>query len=139
MMIFKVQCNVLNYTQYEGSRYSYVQNLHCVQFCIDCRKSLWTFSCDIWTDTAVRLPFHGIQTYPQIHSNANISMTGWKNICYTSGAWNLQHLFGLIFVCVFQIQTLFSIHLCVRGVSDAIYKTFLSQYSDQMMNSYANL
>ena len=111
MLILKVQFTILNYAQSEGSIASYVQMLHHVQFRIDCRNSLWTFACDICTDPSVYLTFYGIQTYPQNLSNVNIFMTGWNNIRSTYETWKLQQWFGLIFLCVFKIQTMFIIHL----------------------------
>ena len=111
MLILKVLCNILNYAQPGGSRASYVQILHYVQFRTDCRKSLCTFSCDVCTNTVGNLLFRGILTYQLIFSNINIFMTGWKNICSTYESWNLQQWFSFIFLCVFQLQNLFSIHL----------------------------
>ena len=93
-----------------------------VNFCTECRKSLWNFPCDIFTDPSVHLLFHGIQNYPQMISNVNIFMTGWNKICSTSEAWNMQQWFGLIFLCIFQLQTMFSIHFFVFKVYLMLYK-----------------
>ena len=116
MSMLKVQCNILNYYQPEGSRSSYVQNFHSLQFRTECRKSLWTFSCDIWKDIAMHLPLYGIWTYPQIIPNVNIFIIGWKNICSTSEAWNLQHRFGFFCVYFGYKPCLVFICLCPRCI-----------------------
>ena len=120
MLILKVQYNILNYAKYEGSRYYYVQNFHYVQLRTYWRKYLWTFSCDVCIHPAVHLLFHWIWTYPQIISNANIFITGWKHICSVSEAWDIQPWFGLIFLWLFQLKThkacLVFICLCLRCI-----------------------
>ena len=137
MLTLMVQCNILNCNQSEGSRASYI-------IFLITRSS-------VRTAESIYEPFHVL--YAQIHtfiycyiefgrthkffSNVNIFMTEWKNICSIYEAWKLQHWFGLIFLCVFQPQTLFSIHfLWVRGASTVTEETLSPQYSGQNMNSY---
>ena len=95
-----------------------------VKFRTDLIKSLWKFYCDICTDSAAHLLFHGIWAYQQIFSNINIFMIGWKNAWYTSEALNMQPWFGLIFLCMIHLQNMFSIQFfCVQGVSAVIEET----------------
>ena len=105
MLMLKVQYNILNYTQSEGSRFSYVKILNYMQFRTYCRKSLWIFSCEVCTDPDVHILFRAIWTYPRIFSNVNIFMIGWNNVYSTSEAWKLQQWFRLIFLYVFKLQT----------------------------------
>ena len=118
MLMLKVQCNILKSTKSEGSRVSYVQMFHYLQFHMERRKCLWTFSWDICTDPYVNLTFRVIWAHPQILSNVNTLIKGWNNTRSTSEALNLQQWFGLIFLCVFKLQTLFVIHffLCLRYI-----------------------
>ena len=104
MLMLKVQCNILKSTKSEGSRVSYVQMFHYLQFHMERRKCLWTFSWDICTDPYVNLTFRVIWAHPQILSNVNTLIKGWNNTRSTSEALNLQQWFGLIFLCVFKIK-----------------------------------
>ena len=116
MLMFKVKYNILNSSLYEVSRYSYVKKTHYVQFITYYINSLWKFSCDICTYPAINLPFHGIWTYPQILSNVNIFMIGWNIFWSNSETWNLKQCVFLDFLCVFQLQNMFGIHLFVPKV-----------------------
>ena len=111
--------NILNMRFQDLLMYKF---LNYVQFCTDCRKYLWTLSCDVCTDPAAHLPVHVIWMYPQIISNINIFMTWWNNFCFNDEAWNMQQWFGLISLFVFQLQTLFSIHFFMSEVYLLLWK-----------------